>query len=275
MVRVFVQEALLAFPQPRPVLDVVENAPPGTLVGQIKLQAPQRRSNLQVQLYPVKVRRLLAAELADNASLVTVVTREPLDHETTPSLKFRVMVTDPASLEAVTAHATLFVKNVNDNAPVFKQKIYSLTAPLTTRRFESVGGVTAVDPDGDQVVYRAVRKGGPFVVVPQTGQILLADTPDQRMYLLQMVAADNRHPPLTSKPILVYISFEEEETEDTTSANATEAHSRVKRRVTRAVRPTKRNDLSEADGEPEGKVVFQLEKESEHETFKIRCVIKN
>ena len=45
---------------------------------------------------------------------------------------------------------------------------------------------------------------------------------------------------------------------------------RVKRRVTRAVRPTKRNDLSEADGEPEGKIVFQLEKESEHETFKIR-----
>ena len=43
--------------------------------------------------------------------------------------------------------------------------------------------------------------------------------------------------------------------------------------MTRAVRPTKRNDLSEADGEPEGKIVFQLEKESEHETFKIRKLI--
>jgi hypothetical protein len=49
-----------------------------------------------------------------------------------------------------------------------------------------------------------------------------------------------------------------------------ETHSRVKRRVTRAVRPTKRTDFTEADGEPEGKIVFQLEKESEHETFKIR-----
>ena len=51
---------------------------------------------------------------------------------------------------------------------------------------------------------------------------------------------------------------------------AEEVHSRVKRRVTRAVRPTKRTDFTEADGEPEGKIVFQLEKESEHETFKIR-----
>lgn len=45
---------------------------------------------------------------------------------------------------------------------------------------------------------------------------------------------------------------------------------RDKRRVTRAVRPTKRIEFTEADGEPEGKIVFQLEKESEHETFKIR-----
>ena len=47
-------------------------------------------------------------------------------------------------------------------------------------------------------------------------------------------------------------------------------HRRDKRRVTRAVRPTKRIEFTEADGEPEGKIVFQLEKESEHETFKIR-----
>ena len=40
--------------------------------------------------------------------------------------------------------------------------------------------------------------------------------------------------------------------------------------MTRAVRPTKRIEFTEADGEPEGKIVFQLEKESEHETFRIR-----
>ena len=40
--------------------------------------------------------------------------------------------------------------------------------------------------------------------------------------------------------------------------------------MTRAVRPTKRIEFTEADGEPEGKIVFQLEMESERETFRIR-----
>lgn len=47
-------------------------------------------------------------------------------------------------------------------------------------------------------------------------------------------------------------------------------HKIMKRRVTRAVRPTKRIDLSETDGESEGRVVFQVEKEAERETFKMR-----
>ena len=37
-----------------------------------------------------------------------------------------------------------------------------------------------------------------------------------------------------------------------------------------AVRPTKRTEFTEADGQPAGKVVFRLEKESKHEKFKIR-----
>lgn len=49
-----------------------------------------------------------------------------------------------------------------------------------------------------------------------------------------------------------------------------QAHRRDKRRVTRAVRPTKRIEFTEADGEPEGKIVFQLEMESDRETFRIR-----
>lgn len=47
-------------------------------------------------------------------------------------------------------------------------------------------------------------------------------------------------------------------------------HSRQKRRVTRAVRPTKRIEFAESDGDTDGRNVFQLEKETERETFKIR-----
>ena len=271
--RFFLQEAdnLLRFPVSPAVLSVAENQPADTEVGQLKL-AGQHRRNLAVTVYPVKVRRLLAAEpvyiAGNNITRISVRTLEPLDHETMPKIKFRLVVFNPDTAETVTVHVTLFVKNLNDNPPAFKQKIYSLTAPLSTRRFESVGSVSAVDPDGDKIIYRSARKDGPFVVVPQTGEILLAELPDQRMYLLQLVATDNRPPVLSSKPALVYISFEDN---DVSTANLTDlAHSRVKRRVTRAVRPTKRNDFTEADGEPEGKIVFQLEKESERETFKIR-----
>jgi hypothetical protein len=73
---------------------------------------------------------------------------------------------------------TLFVKNENDNVPVFKQKIYTFTAPLSMRRFTAVGQVAAEDADGDPVVYRLTRPAaGPFVIVPQTGEIILTDTP--------------------------------------------------------------------------------------------------
>jgi hypothetical protein len=57
---------------------------------------------------------------------------------------------------------------------------------------------------------------------------------------------------------------------DATPEVAHEKHSRQKRRVTRAVRPTKRIEFAESDGDTEGRNVFQLEKETERETFKIR-----
>ena len=72
------------------------------------------------------------------------------------------------------------MKNENDNVPVFKQKIYTFTAPLATRRFTAVGQVTAEDADGDPVVYRLTRPPGPFVVVPQTGEIILTESPQVR-----------------------------------------------------------------------------------------------
>ncbi len=37
--------------------------------------------------------------------------------------------------------------------------------------------MTAVDADGDAVVYRLTRPPGPFVVVPQTGEIVLTENP--------------------------------------------------------------------------------------------------
>jgi hypothetical protein len=46
--------------------------------------------------------------------------------------------------------------------------------------------VTAVDADGDAVVYRLTRPPGPFVVVPQTGEIILTENPQVHTYIIAL-----------------------------------------------------------------------------------------
>lgn len=258
----------LEFEQAQYVYSVHENKPADSEVGVALLMGNHRR-NLELSLHPARWRtKLLPVPNYSNSSArIALVTLHPLDHETEPRIQLRLVATNPESLESASTKVDIFVKNENDNAPVFKQRIYNMRAATNTRRFSVIGKVEAKDGDGDKVVYHQPRPSGPFVVVPQTGDIMLTEEPLLKMYLLQVVAKDTGSPPLASKPALVYISFEEERDQ---LGNLTEAHSRAKRRVTRAVRPTKRTEFTEADGEPEGKIVFQLEKESEHETFKIR-----
>lgn len=72
---------------------------------------------------------------------------------------------------------------------------------------------------------------------------------------------DNQH-------VIIHVKDATDETPQVEASH--EKHSRQKRRVTRAVRPTKRIEFAESDGDTEGRNVFQLEKETERETFKIR-----
>ena len=263
----------LQFARPEHVFSVRENAPAGTEVGAVVVSGAGAALPA-VSLHPVTSRkkfRAVASRGADNTATVTIATTRPLDAEVDKRLTLRLVATNPDTLETAATKLEVFVKNENDNAPVFTNKIYSLAASVAAARYSVVGAVAARDGDGDGVVYSLVpSRAAPFVVVPQTGELLLTQAaPPLKMYLLQVQARDTGSPPLRSKPALVYISFEEEE--QLQRANTTTpSHSRVKRRVTRAVRPTKRTEFTEADGEPEGKIVFQLEKESEHETFKIR-----
>jgi hypothetical protein len=103
--------------------------------------------------------------------------------------------------------------------------------------------------------------------VPQTGEVMLVD-PQALPAQLTILAKEKAFPSRQSKiQALLDIINEDEILDDN---NSLEPHSRPKRRATRAVRPTKRTEFTEADGQVEGKIVFQLEKESQHETFKIR-----
>ena len=270
-VHVHADGEFLKFDQSEYVFSVRENQPPGTVVGAVTL-SDLVTSNMEFSLYPVRYRTKFQTRVTYNGSVasVTISTLKPLDHEVDKRVTLRLTVTNTETHETAFTIIDVFIKNENDNAPVFTNKIYTLKAPVKSHRFSVVGRVAAKDADGDQVVYNLMRRNGPFIIVPQTGEILLTNDPQLKMYLLQVDAKDTGVPALKSKPALVYISFEEDDQLHPNSINSTESHSRVKRRVTRAVRPTKRTEFTEADGEPEGKIVFQLEKESEHETFKIR-----
>ncbi len=93
----------LAFARAEYVMDAAENRPAGTLLGTAELRASAvRAEQLELKIFPAKMRRLVRAALdpaaataTGNGSLgwrrVLVHSLQPLDHETEPLLKFRLV----------------------------------------------------------------------------------------------------------------------------------------------------------------------------------------
>lgn len=145
------------------------------------------------------------------------------------------------------------------------------------KRFSSTGKVEATDADGDKVAYRLVTPTNYLVIVPQTGDLLLTEEPLEEVELELVVEAHDLRTPSRTSPRPAQILFHyrpQMPSKVDLDLNLQELEEkqlhRTKRRVTRAVRPTKRIEFTESDGDPEGRNVFQLEKETDRETFKIR-----
>jgi hypothetical protein len=224
---------------------------------------------------------------------VRLVTARPLDRETTPSYTLTVQAADGRGIDKAFTKVKVTVLDENDNSPVFSKRVYRFTlgdakksveqnGTVTNvwKRFSSVGTVSATDADGDRVAYRLAVPSNLVVIVPQTGDLLLAGEPPNALgedveYEITVEAHDLRTPSRSSEvPAQVWLQFnslvEQDEHLQCLEKDPPQAHRISKRRVTRAVRPTKKIEFTEADGETEGRVVFQLEKETERETFKIR-----
>lgn len=219
---------------------------------------------------------------------VYLVTNKQLDREVRSDYNLVIEGMDDEQINKVDAHITVKVQDDNDNRPIFTQNQYRFTVSgvksvdsdgndtVTFERFTKIGRVQAKDADGDKVAYKLVKPSNYVIIVPQTGELVLAGEPEKNELLLQVEAHDLRHPSLTSMhPAKVLIEFTAPDpvpiiVQHLHDANTQHSHRRDKRRVTRAVRPTKRIDFTEADGDTEGKIVFQLEKETDRETFKIR-----
>ncbi|XP_076224094.1 neural-cadherin isoform X3 [Nomia melanderi] len=215
---------------------------------------------------------------------VRVVTAKPLDREAKKLYTVSIHASDGNFLSTSQITGLVRVLDENDNRPVFEKELYTFEIRPTHvdsidqnsvalpgwERFSTVGKVVAKDADGDKVAYTLLTPSKLLVIVPQTGELLLTGEPDITMdenteCTVIVDAHDVRSLSRTAeKPTKVLIRFVTLETKEV------QTHRIEKRRVTRAVRPTKKVEFTEADGNVEGKIAFYLEKENENETYKIR-----
>lgn len=221
--------------------------------------------------------------VSDSASGVYIVTSQALDREETERYVLTVQAVDRSGINKAVTNLVIVIDDENDNSPVFSQKIYRFgvgedddNVTINWKRFTSIGKVEATDADGDKVAYRLVTPSNYLVIVPQTGDLLLTEEPIEEVELELVVEAhDLRIPSRTSpRPAQVLFHYKPQLPKVDLDLDLQQLEERqlkrTKRRVTRAVRPTKRIEFTEMDGDTEGRSVFQLEKETDRETFKIR-----
>lgn len=285
---------MLSFKQETYDGEIAENSPPGTAVSGLPIF---EASGSGVGGLPVTYSIVsgnednafgLKYEAINNSRFgVKILSNVPLDHEKEKERLLFIQAADGKGVDKAIAKVKVQILDENDNSPVFKQQVYRFTinnksglVNNTWRRFKTVGAVTAADADGDKIAYRLITPSSIAVIVPQTGEILITDDPststnEDTEWEIMVEAHDLRTPSRTSEiPARVWLQFTtpilgDEHLQSLEESTKTMRH-REKRRVTRAVRPTKRIEFTEADGETEGRIVFQLEKETERETFKIR-----
>lgn len=286
--------------------EVKENQDPGTKVQGVPLLQANSASGMKAITYSIMsgnandaftLQNSLTKEMKNSLTIkhgdksgIWLVTQKPLDRETRNNYTIFVQATDDDGMDKATSKISITILDENDNRPVFTQADYKFSVAGTKtknlegnssvvwNRFTSIGHVLAKDADGDKVSYKLLTPNNFVIIVPQTGELLLAGEPEKTELLLKVEAHDLRTPSLKSaKPVDVLVEFVAPDPTSVVVQHLSHdenfnqhSHRRDKRRVTRAVRPTKRIEFTEADGDAEGKSVFQLEKETDRETFKIR-----
>ncbi|CAB4065536.1 Putative neural-cadherin 2,Neural-cadherin [Lepeophtheirus salmonis] len=200
---------------------------------------------------------------------LSLISTKSLDYERQPLYRLRLSFHNNSNSDA--ALLEIHVQNEDDHIPIFERSTYTFNFRKDMRPNTLIGSIHALDADGDTILYRfADANVKCCLLVPLSGEILVTrpDLLQDSTISLPVLAYQKYHTERFASARVLIITHKEKKFQH--RVKALKQRKRVKRRVTRAVRPTKRAEFTEADGEPEGKIVFQLEKESEHETFKIR-----
>lgn len=280
---------------------IPENKPPGTKIDEIPMIQAIVGANIlgpvtysiisgngdgAFQLQHVDTNEI-NENITDNGEAgVYLISSRTLDREERDKYVLTIQAADLHGINKATTKIIINVEDENDNSPIFTEKIYrfiigddlydSINISLPLKRFSSIGKVEATDNDGDKVAYRLTASNNLVVIVPQTGELLLIEEPIEEIQKEFMVEAhDLRTPSRNSlRPATVFFHYKPQDNKFELDNDLQEVEEqelqRTKRRVTRAVRPTKRIEFTESDGDSEGRNVFQLEKETDRETFKIR-----
>lgn len=268
------RQQLVRFAKPVYRTHVVENAPAGTLVLDGLSVLMENGSQVKFDIMSggsdgFRIERIDT----HNSTSARLVTKRPLDRENQPIYDLVVRAVSAHPPGTATCRVIILVDDVNDNRPIFSTSEYHFHLPTTAMKYDRIGRVKAVDADGDHAVYRLTSPSNSFVMIPQTGELILIDPQvpsSNRSYILEASAKDKREPGWqTEQAARIIITIRSPE-EEITGSTLPDEHNIVKRRAPRALRPTKRIEFSEADGAPEGKLMFALDKPSEKERFKIR-----
>ena len=204
-------------------------------------------------------------KIGSNCLKFEILATKMFDYEKEKEISLILEAQDDLDELIASAKIRVEILNENDNLPIFDHPFFDFEFVPLTARYPVVGAVTASDADGDALSYVSLDHDPCCVVVPQNGQVIAVKEIFNETVLRVGVHEKNNRARIARQPALIVIHRVKNALLD-----GEVLLKRDKRRVTRAVRPTKRIEFTEADGEPEGKIVFQLEKESEHETFRIR-----
>ncbi|XP_030648032.1 protocadherin beta-16-like [Chanos chanos] len=200
---------------------IPENALPGTEVAIINVQDKDSGGNQQIRCsihgnVPFK----LNSSVKNYYSLVTT---GELDREFVPDYNITVTATDggtPPLSSFKTIH--IFVSDVNDNPPVFKEQFYRAYVPENNKPGFSICTVNAIDPDWRQngtVFYslssrevHGAQVSSFLSINGETGVIHAVRSFDYerfRSFEVHVIARDNGSPPLSSNvTVSVFINDE-------------------------------------------------------------------
>lgn len=186
---------------------VPENNRPGQIVLKVSANDNDSGENARITYTLIDAPEHLRIDPRGN-----IIAVKPLDHETQPVLKFKVMASDNGVPRlSTTADVLIEVADINDEVPTFEKPSYVFDVMENMPENTTVGQLTATDKDSGEngaISYSISPTLTPFQILPN-GLIVARETLDREQrssYSLTVYAEDHGKPALTgSASVLIKV----------------------------------------------------------------------